>query len=1210
MSDNLALSLKGALLDFLAPLRESASDPRLLDDWLSTLGYTQTITRDPALGQIVSQAEAIGKSLEALEDGSLDSWEAIAGLLEIGRGIDGIRTDLQQFAANGNGTQIAATLPDDIISSLLATWLRRKHPLLFRVGAALGIVKARETATPDPILVVNDVTQRYQRALDSFDFSTIGKILGSPGTSLAELYFPAGLALAADTAVAKERLFPVLAWLADELGLAWRARSRPGIPLPPPVGEPDGPPEDIPLPSLGDGTDPASPFPPPPLPAYFAAWFPTFVVRLAGADSNEVTLEVRASSSEHPGGLSGYLITPGGTFQASQSNGPWTLTLDAHGALPALAITSTGVDIAPGAQTVDGGSATLTLRRQPNGAPFVAGNPTGTRLELGALEVDAGLLFDTARRALTLSLGTSNAALVIAPSDGDGFLADILPANGLHATFDLGLAWASDAGLSLRGSGGLQVTLPIGISVGGVLLSGVQLGLRATTAGLTAQIAAALEANLGPVHAVVDGVGVEATLNGASAGGNLGMADLAIGLKGPTGVGLSLDAHGVLTGGGFLEYDPGQGMYAGVMQLSLQDSLTLTAYGVIATRMPDASRGYSLLIFITADGFKPIPLGFGFMLQSIGGMVGVNRTFDQDVLKAGLKTDTLSTLLFPRDPVGNAPALIQAIAAAFPAKRDAVLLGLMARITWFTPTLVQMDMALILELGARTRLLVLGRVSSLLPSRDNDLIRLNLDAMGVLDFDAGTLEADAVLVDSRLVHQFPVTGSAALRARWPGVAGAVATAAAGPVGAAETGANFVLAVGGLNPRFAAPAGFPTLDRVAIALCSGRNPRLICDAYLAITANTVQFGARASLYAEALGFSVTGDVGFDALVTILPPHFLVDFHAAMQLKRGSHNLFKITLNGTLEGPLPLRISARAKFDILWISFSVPFDFTLAAGDASKAALPAVTLVTELTNALADPASWSTRRSPTLAHGVALRSLPPGATPVLDPLGQLVVQQQVVPLNTSRDVDTYGGVPVAGPRRFQMQATLNGQPGTAVSGTFAPARYFVMSDDDKLAAPSFETMDAGMVLGDGTATYDATTIVPAPLEYESIVLNAPPAAGTAAPSVPARSLAGEAAAAPAAPSRYTMPLAALQVQRPSGAAARVPVRRVGRARFRNLAATPAATLAAPRWRIVRASDGAVASVDPGVSTWSEYRDALATLNRGGARWLMVPAHELAA
>ena len=123
----------------------------------------------------------------------------------------------------------------------------------------------------------------------------------------------------------------------------------------------------------------------------------------------------------------------------------------------------------------------------------------------------------------------------------------------------------------------------------------------------------------------------------------------------------------MVTGGGFLLFDPAQGVYAGVMQLSLHDELTLSAYGLIATRLPNGAPGYSLLVFITATGFQPVPLGLGFTLVSIGGLVGVNRTFDIDALRAGLKTDTLGTLLFPQDPVGNAGALVQALAAVFPA---------------------------------------------------------------------------------------------------------------------------------------------------------------------------------------------------------------------------------------------------------------------------------------------------------------------------------------------------------------------------------------------------------------------------------------------------------------------------------------------------------------------------------------------------------------
>jgi hypothetical protein len=821
-----------------------------------------------------------------------------------------------------------------------------------------------------------------------------------------------------------------------------------------------------------------------------------------------------------------------------------------------------------------------TLHHVPDGPELLLGDPTGTRLTMRGAA--ASLELDTDQDGLEVKGGLElhGLTLVLAAQDEDGFLGEVVGGRDASLAIPLRIQWSSRAGVSFAG-GGLALTETTARHLGPVTVQALHLAARGTAEpdrppGLVVEAGASFGAGIGPVSVSIADVGFRLTVTFQD--GNAGPFDVAAGFMAPSGVGLSIDAQGFLSGGGFLFHDPAHGSYAGAMQLSLGDELTLTAYGLIATRMPDGSRGYSLLIFITAEGFKPIPLGFGFQLEAIGGMVGVHRTFDQDVIKAGLQTDALATLLSPRDPVANAPALIQALATAFPAKRGSCLLGLVARITWFTPTLVEMNLALILEIGARQRMLLLGRVSALLPSKDNDLIRLNVDALGVLDFDAGTMEADAVLVDSRLAHRFPVTGSAALRARWSG------------------GGDFVLAVGGLNPRFAPPSGFPQLERVTIALSSGKNPRLVCDAYLAITPNTVQFGARTSLYAEALGCSVTGEVTFDALITILPPHFVVDFHASVQLKFHSHNLCHVSLDGTLEGPLPLRLAARAKFEILWMSYSVPFAFTLAAGDVALVA-PAVVLIDELARALADTSSWSTRRPSGLTHGVALRGLPAGARLALDPLGQLVVEQQLVPLNAGRNVDTYGGAPVAGPRRFQLAGTLSNQAGGPTTAAFAPTRYFTMSDDDKLAAPSFERMDAGLVLGADRASFDAATIVPAPLEYESITLN--PAGDRAGPGP---------AGSDAAPRRYVMPLAALRAQTGTGAVARVPVRAVGRARFRNPAVAPAATLAEPRWRIVQVADGGPAPIDPGITTWSEQRTALAALNRGGARWQMIPDHEL--
>ncbi|MGE3781993.1 MAG: DUF6603 domain-containing protein, partial [Alphaproteobacteria bacterium] len=660
-------------------------------------------------------------------------------------------------------------------------------------------------------------------------------------------------------------------------------------------------------------------------------------------------------------------------------------------------------------------------------------------------------------------------------------------------------------------------------------------------------------------------------------GGNLGPADLAESFTPPAGVGVGVEPGGVVTGGGYLFHDAARRLYAGVLRLALGDELTVTAFGLLATRLPDGAPGYSLLVFITAEDFAPVPLGLGFTLQGIGGLIAVNRTFDEAALRAGMRSDTLASLLFPRDPVANASAVIAALASAFPARDGSYLLGILARIGWGTPTLIRLDLALILEFGARRRLLALGRVTALLPSPENDLVRLNLDAIGVLDLDQGSLAVDAVLVDSRLAHKFALTGAGALRA-----------------GGSGAGSGFVLAVGGFNPRFAPPAGVPSLARVAIALGSGDNPRLTCEAYFAITSNTLQFGARAQLHAEAYGFSVDGDIGFDVLITRAPLHFIADFHASAQLRHGSHNLFKVALEGALEGPRPLRASGRASFEIFWCDFTVRFDKTLIAGEPPPPP-PAVDVLGLLAAALRDGRSWRTDTPPGRGHGVALRRLPPGAPLTIDPLGRLVVSQDVAPLNTARDIDLFGGAPVAGARRFALGASLNGvalTPPQTLRAGFAPAQFFAMSDDEKLASPSFEEMDAGMAVGSDAVRFDAARAVAAPLEYETIVIDtlAPP--GRPPPPLPAR---------------YRLAPAQLRAHAATGAAARAPLRRVGRARFR-AAAPPAVRIAAPRWTIEPIDDGDAippAAIPPGVRSWSEHLALLHQLNRGAARYQLVPA-----
>ena len=76
-------------------------------------------------------------------------------------------------------------------------------------------------------------------------------------------------------------------------------------------------------------------------------------------------------------------------------------------------------------------------------------------------------------------------------------------------------------------------------------------------------------------------------LPATSGNGNLGPVDLALGFKPPNGVGLAIDA-GVVKGGGYLFFDFDKGEYAGALELTIADFLSLKAIGLITTQ--DAGR--------------------------------------------------------------------------------------------------------------------------------------------------------------------------------------------------------------------------------------------------------------------------------------------------------------------------------------------------------------------------------------------------------------------------------------------------------------------------------------------------------------------------------------------------------------------------------------------------------------------------------------------
>ena len=146
------------------------------------------------------------------------------------------------------------------------------------------------------------------------------------------------------------------------------------------------------------------------------------------------------------------------------------------------------------------------------------------------------------------------------------------------------------------------------------------------TTRFSAEVLATFSARIGPVLARVEKMGVCFTIDSGKspAESNLGVTDLDVGLRPPLGVAVLVDSSYV-SGGGLLFHDAAQHLYAGALVLTLRGGMALKAVGLVATRGPDGSKAFSMLLFITAEGFQPIPIGLGFTLRGVGGMLARGR---------------------------------------------------------------------------------------------------------------------------------------------------------------------------------------------------------------------------------------------------------------------------------------------------------------------------------------------------------------------------------------------------------------------------------------------------------------------------------------------------------------------------------------------------------------------------------------------------------
>ncbi|MEH2501552.1 hypothetical protein V1290_000363 [Bradyrhizobium sp. AZCC 1578] len=759
---------------------------------------------------------------------------------------------------------------------------------------------------------------------------------------------------------------------------------------------------------------------------------------------------------------------------------------------------------APGTQPPSAGFG-VSLDYNPPAPSVLLGSAGATRLEFKGAESSLGFAFTQGELELQLASDVHGLQAVLALGDQDSFLASLFANHDLTIPIQLGIRWSNKRGLAFTGGAGFEITVAPHLELGSITIDTVHLAVLASLSSgappaLTAGADVGIHGAIGPIGFAIDGLGV--TLTATFASGNAGPFDVSTGFKPPTGLGVSIDTS-LVTGGGFLSHDVATGRYAGILQLRIA-KVGLTAIGLLDTRLPDGNPGYSFLIIIAAT-FPTIQLGYGFTLNGAGGLAGVNRTVAIDAIQAGLRTGALDRVLFPDNPIANANQILSDIRTIFPPAQGRYVFGPMALLGWCTPTLVHIKVGLILEVPLPIRLLLVGSLSMALPKEDEALVALHIDFLGVPDLESLRVSVLASLHDSH-VAAFAISGDMAF----------LLDCGSDPA--------LILAVGGVNPHYQPPAGFPMLQPLTVSLGLGENPRITLKGYLARTANTSQVGALAELYAEYGGFNIYGWIGFDAMFSYLPFAFVTDFSGGVKLSRGSTKLAGVSLSATLSGVSPFHAKGRACVSLWLFDVCVGFDHTF--GDLKDIVLAVIEPLPPLLAALGDPLSWS-GTLPTAVWRAASVTTPLGETRVLiDPVGGIMLREQVLPLN--RTITKFGEGKPSAPVAYNVTAVrVAGEdiPWTAVQDQFAPAQFAEFSDAEKLSLPSFAKMDAGFeIVGTGVKTGPG---LGTDLVYETRIVDRP-WAGAPAPD-------------------YPLPLRNQLVMVASGAAGRAPFRRTGPEKF---------------------------------------------------------------
>lgn len=710
------------------------------------------------------------------------------------------------------------------------------------------------------------------------------------------------------------------------------------------------------------------------------------------------------------------------------------------------------------------GQFSVSLVNKNTSPKIVLGDEDGSRIEYGS--IDMNLIFELnaqQKNEIRFEVPINNLKFILDTSKGDSFINKVVPNGGFTLSMDLVLGYSTIRGFYFLGSGGLEYKLPMHRTIGPLTVDNmiVSLGYKDN---FLVNFTTDLTLSLGVVTATIRNIGMSGEMSIGNHGG-LGGVDFSLGFKPPTGVGLAIDAPPV-KGGGFLNYDEATSTYTGGLELKFS-KISFAAIGIISTKLPGGESGYSLLIIISVE-FTPLQLGMGFTLNGIGGLMGLHRTSNPDFLRSGIRYNTLDHILFPKNIVQNSNAIISNLGQAFPIRKDQFVMGPMAKIGWGTPSLITLDLGIVIELPDPLRLLILGILRAQLPSENNAILRLQVNFLGIIDFKEKYLSFDASLYDSKIVG-FSLYGDMALRMNW------------------GNRPNFLLSVGGFHPSYTPPPlNLPSMQRLTVVLADSKNLKISVETYFAVTSNSAQFGASVYAMAKAWKIKAIGQLWFNVLFQFSPFYFNADMGVKFAIMMGRRTIMGLYISLQLEGPDPWRAQGYGSFKILFVRVRIRLNSTF--GRQRVEAIESVFVDDKIKAALALADNWESILPERNHQLVSWRKQAANEELSVDPAGAIKISQRLMPLNTV--MQKFSSANIADFNRYSINSIKidNTQlPIEHVKDYFARNEFSHMKDEDKLSRDGYELFNSGVTVGSGN-TLSAQYAVHKRCEYEEISLDA--------------------------------------------------------------------------------------------------------------------------